>query len=168
MKTAIPIVLSVLLLVLPALSGTPDDHVIVPGSRIGTWMLRMTIDDLAKVNGPASTRPVQNSDMFRSVTECWWSSGAPVAGTFDGHKIVYLVTGAMGESISYKTDKGLGQRSTLAEVRKAYGRPTAETMPMGGPQLLYDRIGIGFQFRGETMHLILIFPPGTARSIWKF
>lgn len=168
MKTAIFIVLSLLLLGLPALSGTPDDNLIVPGTRIGKWMLKMTIDDLVKVHGPASTRPVQNSDMIRKVTEFWWSSDAPVAGTVDGHKIVYLVTGAMRKSISYKTDKGIGERSTLADVRKAYGRPTAETMPMGGPQLLYDRIGIGFQFRGETMHLILVFPPGTARSIWKF
>jgi len=58
MKTGILIVLSLLLLVLPALCGPPDDNHIVPGTRIGKWMFKMTIDDFMNVDGPASTRPV--------------------------------------------------------------------------------------------------------------
>jgi len=168
MKTAMLILLTLLLAAGPVASQTSNDKLIVPGVRMGKWTLNMTIDNLVGVNGAASTRPIQNSDMIREVTEFWWSSSPLVAGTFDGHKVVYFVTGATGQPISYKTDKGIGQRSTMADVRDTYGKPTAETMPMGGPQLLYDKIGIGFQFRAQTMHLIMIFPPGTAKDIWKF
>src|SRR3990170_4152679 len=44
-------VLILLLLAPPAVSQIPDDKLIVPGVRIGKWTLKMTINDLLRMNG---------------------------------------------------------------------------------------------------------------------
>ena len=54
MRTAILLLLTVLLLAPRAVAQAPDDKLIVPGVRIGKWTLKMTIPDLERMNGFAT------------------------------------------------------------------------------------------------------------------
>jgi hypothetical protein len=54
---------------------------------------------------------------------------------------------------------------------KAYGEPTVETVPRPGQKnMIYDAIGVDFRVydSGGAIREMLVFPPGTAKNIWKF
>lgn len=174
MKTGILLLLSLLLAVGPAASQTPDDKLIVPGVRIGKWTLEMTIDDLVRMNGPArfaffTKGRAPEADAIREFSEYDWNSLGIAAITFDRHRTELLAAGVGAALQPHKTDKGIGFRSSRAEVRKAYGTPTAETTPQEGQaNLIYDEMGVAFRvFNGGRVRIIYVFRPGTARRFWQ-
>ncbi len=179
MRTAILLLLTVLLMAPPAVSQPPDDKLVVPGVRIGKWRLQMTIDDLLRMNGPAS--PVLHyADSIRS-RDFWqysWYSVAFGAQTFDKKKVEVLVAGAGGDLnsvVPYRTDKGvILLKSVRSDILKGYGKPTVALKPDDTHYvLIYDMIGLGFGVFGEGdegggVRVIWVFQPGSAKSIWKF
>ena len=110
MKTAVPVLLALLLLVAPAVSQTPGDNLIVPGVRIGKWTLHMNIPDLERMNGPSSRRLLMrghapHADFIRDVTQHEWAFGL-AALTF-GDKRVELLKWYGGTKAVYKTKEGI-------------------------------------------------------------
>ena len=170
MKTAVPVLLALLLLVAPALSQTADDNLIVPGVRIGKWTLQMTIDDLVRMNGPYYSLTVSFPDMRHEYHFFRWERFDFGVDTIDRRTVELLVMGDLGVA-PYKTDKGIGLQSARADVLKAYGKPTMETAPRPGlTNMIYDAIGINFLVydTGGPLRGLRIFRSGTAKSIWKF
>lgn len=175
MKT-VGLVILLLLLGVPAVaSQIPDDTLIVPGKRIGRWALTMTIDDLERLRGPASHTLLPagrnpNMDLVRDTVLFRWGNLPIGAVTFDGQKRIEVLQAGWQTAIRYKTDRSIGFAATAAEVRRTYGRPTAETSPRPGQiRLIYDRIGIFFRFdAGQRLSTISIFRPGGAKSLYKF
>jgi hypothetical protein len=167
------LILFVALFVMPvvAMAQSPDDKLIVPGVRIGSWRLDMTIEDLVKLNGPESGRAlVQFPDMVRQFTFVRWPRLGMGVNTLDGRHVELLVLGIGGIPIAQKTAEGIGFQSTAAGVVKIYGPPTAETVPREGQRnMIYDELGINFQvFVTGRVNELRIFKPGTARNIWRF
>ncbi len=170
MKTAALFFLVLLLLVAPAFSQTLDDKLIVPGTRIGKWTLKMTLDDLEKMNGPATVSHLQFADFRREAFFYVWYSLDFAVSAYEPRKLAWFVCGFTG-GVPWRTEKGITlQKSTRADLLRAYGKPSVETVPLPGQRnMIYDAIGIGFQvFRDGTIREIRIFRPGTARKIWKF
>ena len=172
MKTAVPVLLALLLLVAPAVSQAADDTIIVPGVRIGKWTLKMTIDDLVRMNGPYRSTTFSFADMRHEYIYFVWEKFDFGVDTIDRRTVELLVMGDVGIA-PYKTDKGIGLQSTRADVLKAYGKPTMETVPRPGlsmTNMIYDAIGINFLVydTGGPLRGLRIFRPGTAKSIWKF
>lgn len=186
MKPTAVAVLVLLLLAPSVISQGPDDKLIVPGQRIGKWTLEMTIDDLARVNDSTKGRHLfkagykaggeDMADTVRDLTEVWWDGFAPLpvsAFTGDQKTVVILIISTRvvvpgGEL--YRTDTGIGLKSTRDQVLKAYGKPTAETAPeVVQKTLIYDKIGIAFRvWNYGAMRGIWVFHPQTAKTIWKF
>jgi hypothetical protein len=80
--------LTIVIFALPATSAPTEDYLIVPGARIGKWTLQMTIDDLLRVNGPATIERLaageeQNLAARRDSWLYGWASAALGAETFD-------------------------------------------------------------------------------------
>jgi hypothetical protein len=174
MKIGILLVLSLLLAVGPAVPQALDDALIVPGVRIGKWTLQMTIDDLVRSNGPARSAfftkgHAPEADAIRDFSQYDWESLGIAAITFDGHGIEVLAAGVGAALRSHKTDKGIGFQSDRGAVLKAYGTPTAVTLPeQGQTNLIYDEIGVAFRlFNGGRVRIIYVFRPGTARRFWQ-
>jgi len=155
-----------------ALAQSPrDDQVIVPGVRIGKWTLKMTLDELNKMNGTAAVSQVLDPE-YRSATFAFysWSSLDFGAGADGSHRVEWFAVGFTYAVIPWKTQEGIGLQNTRADVLKAYGKPSVETIPGPGlKNLIYDAIGIDFQVydSGGNIKEIRIFRPGTAKSIWK-
>ncbi len=181
MRAVLSLVLCMLLLAPPVVAQAPDDKLIVPGVRIGKWTLKMTIDDLLRMNGPEVPHLLRAGQPptlgYRQ--DPWfyhWDSLDFAADTFDKKKINTLVAGSRGANVPFKTKKGIALESTRSDIFKAYGKPTATAKADEGQSiLLYDTIGLGFWVWDEDIPSrtriilgILIFRPGTARSIWKF
>ena len=120
MRAAILLFLTVLLISPPAVSLAQNDKLIVPGVRIGKWTLAMTIDNLLRMNGPASTEVLyaggeESLDFRRDSSLYGWESVGVGANTFDKKTIVALVAGVRGAMVPYKTDRGF---PTLGAVRQ--------------------------------------------------
>ncbi len=177
MKTAFLVVLALLLLVAPAVSQADDDHLIMPGVRIGKWMLKMTIDELLQMNGAVSpTLFLAGGQLSLSARrDSWtyeWVLLAFGASTFDRKKVEVLTGGIGGGVVPFKTDKGITLlQSKRSDIFKVYGEPTVVLKgAYGQSELIYDKIGIGFRVfnDGGGIRLIFVFRPGTAKSFWKF
>ena len=174
MKRAILGPLLILLIAFPALSQVPDDRLIVPGQRIGKWTLDMTITDLIQLNGTPTFVPYIEpfGDFIYDFITFEWQQFNLVAYTPDRQKVVVLALGARFVPVpaDYKTDKAIGFDATRQAVEKAYGRPTAQTIPIRtSTTLIYDQVGLYFLFLNTGgMWRVGIFRPGTAKSIWKF
>jgi len=148
-----------------------DDKVIVPGVRIGKWTLQMSLDDLDKMNGPATVYQVENAD-YRSPHFLFhaWSSLDFAAGAYQPRKVGWFAVGFSYALVPWRTQQGISLQSNRADVLKIYGRPSAETVPRAGRKnMIYDAIGISFEVydTGGNITEMRIFRPGTARNIWK-
>lgn len=150
---------------------SPDDRLIVPGVRIGTWHLAMTVDELIKLNGPEVGRGlVQLPDMVEQFTLIRWPDLSLAVATIDGRQINFLALGIGGVPAFQRTAEGVGAHSPVAAVLKAYGTPSAKTVPRPGQEnLIYDQLGINFQVVANDRVLeVRLFKPGTAGRIWRF
>ena len=137
-------------------------------------MLGMTIDDLVRINGPATRILVMAgippaADAVYDHTVYTWERLAAI--TFDHQKqIEILVVGRPASYIgrAYKTERGISLDTTRAAVLRAYGVPTAENTPEPyQTRLIYDRLGIAFQVDSPgRMVNIAIFRPGSAFRYW--
>lgn len=169
MKVITVLLFSLLLLPLPVAAQGIDDHLIVPGQRIGKWTLAVTIGNLVQMSGKDYTivdEKEGNPDLRLSLeTYCW---GRFHASFRDPKRVEYLY---WNKSSLFKTKEGVGAFSSRAEVEAAYGKPTAITNKAANysTRLIYDEIGIAFQLdpKGDV-HTVLVFPAGTANTIWKF
>ncbi len=160
----------------PVASQVRDDRLIVPGVRVGKWTLSMTIDDLLRMNGPATRMlftagNAQATDAVFDYTVLGWWDRLPLgAATYDQKTVAFLTLWVYSPgSFSYKTDRGVGFGTTRSQVLKTYGGPTAETSPLqrlGQTRLIYDRMGIAFLCDGENVWTIDVFRPGTASRHW--
>ena len=163
--------LVVLLTPAAAAAQSPDDRIIVPGVRVGAWHLAMTVDELMKLSGPYVGRGlIQLPDMVDQFTLIRWPDLSLAVVTIDGNHIVFLALGIGGVPAFHKTVEGVGAQSTVAEVLKVYGTPTAKTVPRPGQEnLIYDQLGINFQVVANDRVLeVRLFKPGTASRIWRF
>jgi len=171
MRAAIMLLLLVLVLAAPAVSLTPDGYLVVPGVRIGKWTLKMTLDELEKMNGPAVTTTTVLADFRRDAFTYDWPSLDFGVGSYEPRKVGWFYA-AFGGFIPWKTEKGIDlQKGTRAEIVKAYGKPTVETVPrLGQKNMIYDAIGIAFTVydSGGAIRGVRVFPPGMAKNIWKF
>lgn len=169
MRTAILLVLAILCITCPAVSQPADDKLIVPGVRIGKWTLKMTFDEMEKMNGPTSVSHGLFWPDFRGETFFYvWRSLDFGVAAYEPRKVGWFVV-CFGGFVPWRTEKGIGLQSTRANILKAYGKPTVETVPFQGQKnMIYDAIGIDFQVHDPgAIREIRIFRSGTAKSIWK-
>lgn len=159
----------------PTVASISDDRLVVPGVRMGKWTLGMTIDDLIRVHGTPIRVQVQAglppaSDAVYDYVAFTWDRVPVTAATLAGRSraevlsIAFLSAGGR----RFATDKGIAFGAIRADVLKAYGEPTAETLPQPGEtRLIYDRIGIAFNLSvGRRVSGMAIFRPGTADRYW--
>jgi hypothetical protein len=176
-KSSMLVLLVLLLAAGPAVSQTSDDTLIVPGVRIGKWTLKMTIDDLLRMNGPVN--PVlfnagseQTLDARQDVWVYGWLLQALGAVTIDRRTIEVLVAGDGGRVVPFKTDRGITLlQSRRRSILAVYGKPTAALKASyGQSELIYEKIGLGFRVYddGGQIQAIYVFRPGRAKSFWKF
>ena len=176
MRAAILFLLIVLVLASPDVSSPPDDNLIVPGVRIGKWTLKMTIPDLERMNGSAIRRLVTageapNISSITDFTVYEWLSVGIGAITYAGTRVEGLIAGIRGILVPHKTDKGIGVRGTRGEVLRAYGKPPAEArMSPADMVTIDDKVGIAFGIQNTygDIFSIVIFRPGSAKTLWKF
>ncbi len=189
------IAVALLLLLVLAASGysqVPDDKLIVPGQRIGKWTLEMTINDLLKMNGPRRGFPphpdVGPSPLMDFAAPTYEHHWDPLACFYalthrsDDQKVTALGIGyptrnpnyiVCPGADAYKTTKG--HMYTADALEAAYGKPTAITFarsPWGGVNtIIFDKVGLAAHVwvrYSLTVAGLLVFRPGTARTIWKF
>ena len=170
------------LLFLALLSAVPtvaspilDDRLVVPGLRMGKWTLAMTIDDLVRMHGTPIRVQVQAglppaADAVYDHVASSWDRVPVTATTLSGRTRAVMLSIAFLSSGGrrFATDKGVAFGALRADVLKAYGDPTAETVPQPGEtRMIYDRIGIAFNLSiGRRVTSIAIFRPGTADRYW--
>ena len=173
MRLVVTVSLLALLLAVPAASQVPDDLLIVPGVRIGKWTLEMSIDDLVQMNGPAFIARLESQEFVSAFQRHVWTTFVPEhleAVSRDGKKVVWLSVGG----VKFKTDKGIGFQSRRSAVETAYGKPTAEIDFFRVlRRMIYDSIGLRLTILlgtslGDPVVEVLVFGPGTAKSIWRF
>lgn len=178
------LVVALALLVQPAASQVPDDKLIVPGQRIGKWTLGMTVGDLLKMNGERqgiSYKPLQrlpHTDMVSpDVWEHHWDRldgfYALTVGR-DSQRVIVLAI----EGTKYKTANAIGPiESSQIGIEAAYGKPTAVTVAdQSVLTVIFNEIGLAAwvtrpewkTFPPGTIYTMLVFRPGTAKSIWKY
>jgi len=164
--------LAFLLLAPPVVSQVSDDKLIVPGVRVGKWTLKMTINELIRMNGqPSLSLPVPTIDLAKFYrAHCWFLEGAEFCATYlAGPNVAWLrIRGGQ-----FRTEKGLTSDSPRVVVERAYGKPTAETQhDRAHRKMIYNKIGLAFVVSmgkgpgGEEA--VLVFRPGQARMFWKF
>jgi hypothetical protein len=171
MRTA----LLALLLVLAA-STVPStiarDNLVVPGQRIGPWMLGITLSQFVGTAGkPIDPRHQLETDLLGTFGDY---CSVDVCGLYRVEKSLAVLKVTEIGRFS-RTGKGVGVGSRQTEVLAAYGRPTGMTVlgddfAGGFTRLIYDEIGISFRLNAitETVTSISIFRPGTAAGIWRF
>ncbi len=177
MKTTVLVLLSLLLLVAPAVSQTSDDKLIVPGVRIGKWRLGTSVDELVRIHGqptgPSSFSKglAPHADFLRDGLQYRWNADDMGVFTFGRPLAEELEVGRHGGLLPYRTATGVNLKSTRADILRVYGKPTAASIPSYGyARLIYDALGIAFMVQNSTAWTgtIAIFKPGSARQIWKF
>jgi hypothetical protein len=133
--------------------------------------VKMTLDGLEKMNGPASTTTIVFADFRREAFSYTWYSLDFGMSTYEPRKVGWFACG-FGGGVNWRTGKGITLlKSTPAEILKAYGEPTVETVPRPGQKnMIYDAIGVDSRVydSGGAIREMLVFPPGTAKNIWKF
>lgn len=163
--TRIGLLLAMLVLVSsPAISQTPDETLIVPGLRIGKWMLEMTVDDLVRMNGEGGPDSLSHPAYVGTFTVVSWTSQRLAALTRDRRKIEALSVDAG----AFRTEKGTGIGSTRSSVIAAYGNPTAAIAIR--PTIVapvYDDLGTGFSIENDRVSVIWVFRSRTGASIWR-
>ncbi|MGQ0549502.1 MAG: hypothetical protein ACT4PY_07520 [Armatimonadota bacterium] len=145
----------------PAASQAVDDKAVVPGTRIGRLALEMPIQDLMRMNWPASARSSIVATFIPEATWVSWDSLGLAAGTHDRKRTDYL---AVYRGSDYRTQRGVGHRASRKTVVSAYGEPTVEgDLFVQGriiTMLAYDKIGLAFFLHGDVVEVLLIFRPG--------
>ncbi len=155
------------------------DYLIVPGQRIGKWTLVMTIDDLLKMNGPrqggyGSHDPLMQWPAQDYASPDFWEHHwdqldvlYAITQGRDSQKVRMLVI----EHPAYRTANGIGPGLMRDAFEAAYGRPTAVTVTKEGfSTLIFDQAGLGawLNERFGAIAAVIVFEPGTARTIWRF
>ena len=172
MKWLGPLLLLILVAASQAASQVPDDRLIVPGMRIGKWTLEMAVEDLVRMNGPASMQefsPERTVFANRFFVFTWRQPYSLSAFSLDEKTVVALtVAGQEAESLGTR-GKIRPFSSTVEQVTATYGRPTGKTGPSVALDILvYDEIGVAFTSVSNLVAAIWVFRPRTAKSIWKF
>lgn len=175
MKAVAVLGVAVLLFVAPSTaSQVPDDKLIVPGQRIGKWTLKMTTDDLVRMNGDRNRRsgpPIERGRASDFVsTDFWWHHWDnlglhAVTDGRDGPRILLLIV----TSKEYKMAKGIAVHSERKDVEREYGKPTVVSVPAPDMlSLIYDKIGLGVDLDAiGVLQTIFIFRPGSAKQIFR-
>lgn len=176
---------------LPALAQVPDDKLIVPGVRIGKWTLEMTIDDLARSNGPGESRTVEPRagamSMFPNAANdvkevmgirVWPDLALGAAHRQGRNRIEYLVIGAFGSSSfsmlrGFATSQGVAFGYSQDRVIASLGMPTVRSQASNvRERAIYDALGIAIVFLSTSgapsATEFVVFRPGTAQTIWRF
>ncbi len=128
---------------------------------------------MKKANGPSTLFGGPFNADFRGhqIFSYYWASLDFAVNGYEPRKIGWISVGWYGGYLPWRIEKGIGLfQSTCADILKAYGMPTVETVPVQGQKnMIYDAIGIAFQvYDGGKTGEIRIFPTDTAKSIWKF
>ena len=189
-KLLVPTVIFLLLLSMrpgwsqPPGSPIPEDKRIVPGQRIGTWSLDMTVDDLKKSldSPPDRGSPSQfyrrGPAFVPSMVVYRWelsNNRGLYAGSLDDRKIEYLEI----RDESYKVGTHLpapGPGSDKDFVSQVMGPESFSRSYADGALSLvvYDKIGVaftvgtvGFGIFVARTESVAVFRPNRARSIWR-
>lgn len=175
--------LLLLLVLAPSTSSqVTDDKLVVPGQRIGTATLTITIDDIIRLNGDPSSISERLATILWEdtlpVILYYWKSAALIAATRDRVKIEYLMLDATVPLMrAYRTDQGLARDTALEVLLRVYGQPTARTTTTtitavsAFQRLIYDASGFFAEAKvvGQpTVYTMGVFRPGEAKTYWKF
>ncbi|MGQ0549697.1 MAG: hypothetical protein ACT4PY_08540 [Armatimonadota bacterium] len=135
----------------------------------------MSIDDLTRVHGmpirvhvQAGLPPAADA-VYDYVTFTWDRVPVTATALAGRRRTEVLSIGFLSAGGGrFATDKGVAFCTVRADVLRAYGQPTAETIPQPGEtRLIYDSIGIAFNLSvGRRVSSIAIFRPGTADLYW--
>jgi hypothetical protein len=155
----------------PVAAQVPDDQLVIPGQRIGKWMLQMTLEELTSMNGRPLFVSANMLDIMRPLRGYYWTRDQALffAWTADGRTVAFLgITGGQ-----FRTERGVGYKSPVSDVEGAYGRPTAVTRETGVlTKMIYDEIGLAVSIASELGNPLVfwlsVFPKGKARELWRF
>ncbi len=142
------------------------DRVVVPGERVGTWSLGLTIPDLLRVNGPPGARPSIISALVPKAVWYSWDSVSLAAGTHDRRRTQYL---GVYRDRDFITPKGVGLGSRKRAVLAAHGEPALEgDIFVQGKiytVLAYNKIGLALFMHEDVVQVVLVFRPGEMEEL---
>lgn len=145
---------------------TPQDKMIVPGSRIGPWKLDMSFQELIQMNGAAGAHPTIASRYVSRATWYPWGHLGIAAASHDKREVEFL---AVFDTRELSTRSGIRVKSTRKRVQAAYGEPEIESDISAGGKiitaLIYDKIGLAVFLDQNAAQMILIFRPGDGGSL---
>ncbi len=132
-------------------STTPSDNLIVPGQRIGPWMLSMNIDQFARTLGQTkNAKPKLEIDLVVPVNGL---CGTEICAYYRVKERIISLRVSYISGFS-NTGRGVGVGSHLSKVLAAYGRPTAMTRIgddfAGYTRVIYDDIGLTLRVNSVT------------------
>jgi hypothetical protein len=167
---ALAAALTLLLLPLPAAAQPSDDRLIVPGARIGTITLALSVDTAVRMLGePAAWAEGLPRMMVRTQPGIlmldWTGPRGLGLATKDERAILVLYSCSTPQ---FATARGVKYGEGRAAVESAYGRPTMTTQPYPWrTAYLYDPLGLAVLHYNWMVDCIAVFRPRTARQIWR-
>jgi hypothetical protein len=119
-----------------------DDHIIVPGERLGAIRLGMSEDDLLKIGTPSSTQPLplykgKHSD--ETVPAIRYQFGGKLISVYverATRRVVQIELGHGGNCGGYHTVESIGCSSTYYNIAGALGDPDNRRADSFSPKLL--------------------------------
>jgi hypothetical protein len=124
----------------PATIVAPDDHLIVPGERVGPFRLGMSEEDLIKLGTPTKIEPatipkgepVQDAPGIRYRYREQWIDAYVDRVT---RRVVSINVGYNGDCAGYHTVEGVSCGSNMDNIIGAFGNPDKHRGDDFGPKL---------------------------------
>lgn len=143
----------------------PNDHLIVPGERVGPFVLGMTEDDLQKLGRP-STRGIYSGRLtaagkqWDSVSYCYYQEAVCAFVTGRPATVVDIWVGASGDCKGYHTTDSIGCAATAqqAETSLLWGEPISPYINTFGSEDVKGHIMILY-YRNANAFTKLEFVP---------
>jgi len=143
----------------------PNDHLIVPGVRVGPFTLGMTEDALQKLGKPStrgsySGRITADGRRWDSVSYCYYEEAVCAFVTGNPATVVEIWVGASGDCKGYHTADKLGCGNTMQETTTSllWGEPISSYVNSFGGDDLRGRIMITY-YRNSGAFTKLEFVP---------
>lgn len=115
-----------------------DDHLIVPGERIGPIHLGMSEEDLLKVGFATESEPhpVPDAPSFSPGIRYWYKQQSIVVYVLRStRRVVAIEVGRHGDCVGYRTAEGVSCNSNIYNIIGAFGECERRASDHFGPKI---------------------------------
>lgn len=148
----------------------PNDHLIVPGERVGPFVLGMSESDLLKVRQPSNRQagfvmPAGGGNSGPATTYCYADENICAFVDQSNSRVYKLQVGFDGECYSYKTADGVTCGATYEKITQSFGLGTPDNSLSTYNMTNHELEVLGFRNDAKgTKTLLLFFDADTYRE----